>query len=416
MAGVIHILATCRKPELAPFTELVFKTLRTGFPTAIPVVYINGDAEKNCPNLRKLCKQVGASVQQVSTIHHLWLEKLIKESMAPFWVCDTDIIFYGSIEEFRFDEALAGFRVPEWQDEFSGALTRSRLHPSLMYIDPFKVRVAIEKFQSTLPEGPFTPFCNPIYPVCLPLNGRMYFHDTMSLLYHAIGGHAFCDTGKDRYFHFNFGTIPDLVLPRLKDGGQMAAARKVIMDNPEEGRGAWRLQEQYYRDRVPTFDKTVPIGTISEADSKSAQEWNAKICNGDKDAMQFNDLWYKYVHDIDDLLDTRTDERPIMSTDQILGIFASAAVLYNCPFFVRHRNLLFPIVLSITNTYANSVAWERSPLKRRQQMADVWRTCGNEMYDMVSMITGGWNRARETSPLIRDRDWIGQHDDNGNPT
>ena len=129
--------------------------------------------------------------------------------------CDTDIIFYDSFEGFESGEPLSGWRIPEWQDEFSGAITRSRLHPSLLRIDPKLIKERLLTFQSVTPKTPFTPFCNPVFPVCLPFHSRMYFHDTMSLMYHAIGGQPFTDEQKDSYFHFNFGTIPDVVIPRL---------------------------------------------------------------------------------------------------------------------------------------------------------------------------------------------------------
>ena len=37
----VHILPTERVPRLAPMTELVFKTLRVGFPTADVLVHLN---------------------------------------------------------------------------------------------------------------------------------------------------------------------------------------------------------------------------------------------------------------------------------------------------------------------------------------------------------------------------------------
>ena len=66
--------------------------------------------------------------------------------------------------------------------------------------------------------------------------------------------------------------------------------------------------------------------------------------------------------------------------------------------------------------YADSMEWENSSLKRRRQMADVMRTCGNEMYFMIALLKGGEEHMRNMSPRIRERDWIGQHDEHGNPT
>ena len=139
------------------------------------------------------------------------------------------------------------------------------------------------------------------------------------------------------------------------------------------------------------------------------------VCCGNEDAKVFCDLWYKYCHLIDDILDTREDGRPTMSAEKILESYIIAAVLYNCPFFVQHRAHLFPTVLTVTNQYCDSVAWERSPLKHRRLIADVLRCCGDEMFFMIAMICGGWKHARDVSAKIRERDFLLQHDADGNP-
>lgn len=213
----VHILASCRRPDLAPMTTLVFDSLRTGFPNAEVTVHLNGDVLKNCPDAAKAAEAVGCKViEKSATIHHEWIEGLVNKETEPFYLLDTDVIFYNSIEHWRFDGPLAGWRIPEWQDEFAGAVTRARLHTSLLYVDPQAVRQKLEEFQSVCPQTPFTPLANPYHPIVLPVNGRMYFYDTCSILYHSVGGQAFTDQQLDSYFHFFFGCIPDLVLPRLE--------------------------------------------------------------------------------------------------------------------------------------------------------------------------------------------------------
>jgi len=143
--------------------------------------------------------------------------------------------------------------------------------------------------------------------------------------------------------------------------------------------------------------------------------YSERISKGNVEAKIFLDLWFKYCHACDDLLDTREDGRPTMSAEAILETFIMAALLFNCAFFVQHRAMLFPIVLTVTNMYADSVAWEKSPQKHRRTMADVMRTCGDEMTFMVALICGGWQHMRTLSPEIRDIDWVKQHDADGNP-
>lgn len=152
-----------------------------------------------------------------------------------------------------------------------------------------------------------------------------------------------------------------------------------------------------------------------EFTGKGLHEFCAEVCRGDMSAMTFCDLWFNYCHGIDDLIDTMEDGRPTMKPEAILKLFGIAATLYNCPFYVRNQAALFMPVLTITNAYADSVAWEKSSVSRRRKIADVLRCCGNEMFFVVALIVGGWQHMRDLSPKIRERSWVLQHDENDNP-
>lgn len=423
----VFILLTCRKQELLPYTTLVFKTVRTGFPTAEIILRSNGLPDYAMGALEKLAKDADCQWEddRSPTIHHRWIEALVDRDTEAFWICDSDIIFYEAVEDWKFDTALAGWRIPEFQDEFSGSITRARLHGSLLYMDPDKVNAQWAEKTKACPETPFTPLVNPFNPIVQPINGRLYFHDTCSVLYHAIGGTEFTDRQKEAFFHFNFGTIPDLVIPRIAGiaardsvhayaGMAMVAAREAILSNPILGRGQWRAQEEYYKERPvqPTPPKFCDK-PISAEHLKEAEIWAKALCCGNREAIAFCDLWYRYCHAIDDLLDTMEDGRPTMSQEQILSIFFNAAFLYNCQFYRANAHLLAPVVVVVTNMYADSVAWERSPIARRRIMADVLRTCGDEMYFAVAVICGGESHMRDMSLKIRDRDYLGQHGPDG---
>lgn len=412
----VFVLATCRKPELAAMTRLVFATLRVGFPTAAVTVFLNGpDCEANCTDIRSVAESAQCKVvAHEPTIHHKWIEKLTSSETEPFFILDTDVVFYEIFERFSFTTALAGWRIPEWKDEFTKTITRARLHTSLLYIDPVKVRDQVAKYQSRFPVTDFNPLANLFYPLCLPLKEEGHFYDTCGMLYHAIGGAAFTDEQLDCLFHFNFGTISDIVIPLLSNPEKMEWARHGVLNNTELGRGAWRQQMEYYSARPAIKDGKNVIAPINTEDAAEATRWNTELCQGNREAMTFCDMWYQYCHGIDDLIDTMEDGRPVMSKEQIISLFLKAAIFYNSPFFTKHRDLLFPIAIQTTNTYADSVAWERSPKKHLRIMADVFRTCGNDMYFMVALLCGGEAHMRSMSKAIRERDWIGQHDANGN--
>lgn len=412
----VHILATVRNKDLLPYTLLVFKSINTGFPTAPIFVYGNDLDPNDEKAVKSACDLVGASFKNIeATIHHKWIEERIATKDQPFWICDTDMIFYSSVEDWNFNTALAGFLVPEFDDEFTGAITRSRLHTSLLYIDPLKVKEQVNAYESRFPSTPFNPKANLIHPLCLTLNGRGYFHDTCSLLYHAIGGTAFRPQQKDAYFHFNFGTLSDLVLPRLRNGKQIHVSRDIILKNQELGKGIWREQEEFYADRKPNYDGVDVIAKIDESDAKEGAKWNEELCRGDAEAKAFCNLWYGYVHGADDLADSLRDGRPTMSKRQMMSLFFTAAVLYNTSFYKKNSELLFPMVLDITNQYVTSLEWENSPLPHRRQMADLMRMSANRMYSMVALIVGGEEWMQEINQRLFDRDWVLQHNKDGYP-
>jgi hypothetical protein len=251
MIPCVHILASCPTPAALPYTLLVFDTLRVGFPTAKATVYANGDdAIAHFREIETAANRIGSECFAVPpTIHHRWIEGLLASEKEPFWILDTDLVFYGKVEDWAFNAPLAGWRIPEWRDDFSRCITRARLHTSLLWIDPVKVKAELEKFKGELPDGPFTPFVNPIYPLVVPFKGKRYFYDTCSLLFHAVGGTAFTDAQLGQYFHANFGCIESLVLCRLPDADKMKAVRDAVLKNPALGHGAWRSQMAYFQNR-----------------------------------------------------------------------------------------------------------------------------------------------------------------------
>lgn len=418
MRQKVFILATCRKPELLLYTLLVFKTLRVGFPNAHVHVQLNGAKDRGgmfwVKDVAEAANMACCVVDLIDeTTHHEWIEKLIHTQDEDFWILDTDVIFYSSVEDWKFETPLAGALIPEFNDPFLCATTRSRLHTSLMHIKPTKLGTLGMKWELKHPQTIYNPIVNGIHPKCYPLNGKSYFNDTMSFLYHAIGGTPFTAQQKDCYFHFHFGSFSDLVLPKMPEG--IGAARQEILEHPEQGVGQWRTQEEWFNAMQPVDDGIDVIAPIQPKDADDAVKWNHELCCGNQSAMACNDLYYKYCHAIDDLIDTMRDGRPRMSKDQILSTYFNAALFYNSSFFVANREMLFPIILDITSTYAVSVGWENSSKWHLRKIADVFRTTGNRFYYMVALLCGGEAHALKMIRRIHERDFLGQHDKDGNP-
>jgi hypothetical protein len=230
---------------------MVFKSIRVGFPNAELVVCFNENGPLSCDP--SICREVFAAKGNFvygKTIHHDWITKLLASEPEPFFICDTDVAFFENFETFDFGDApLAGRYVPQFFDRFTNCITRSRLHTSLLYINPERVLQEIEKWGVQFPSTPFNPKPDLISPFFHPFRTgstvKNYFHDACSLLYHAVGGTSFSEKMMDTYGHLQFGTISDIVCPHYGNldwrQHQFAA-----MDNPELLRGAWRHDDTFY--------------------------------------------------------------------------------------------------------------------------------------------------------------------------
>jgi len=250
----VYILATCNNELLLPYTLLVFKTLRIGFPTTQIEVHINS-INSWTNDIVEVANSINVTTITFidRTIHHQWIESLVNVNEEPFWICDTDIIFYKSIEdwsEFNADIPLAGAFIPEFCCPFLKTLTQGRLHTSLMYINPRELLRCYNLYLSFQPKTVFNPHANPFYPLVFPILGIPLFYDTLSVMYNAIGGFKFTPEQQDCYFHFHFGTISDLILPHLNpiEGN----TREAILKQPELGKGVWKKQLDWLNSRHPS--------------------------------------------------------------------------------------------------------------------------------------------------------------------
>lgn len=247
MQPKVHILATCRNADIIRGTTLVFDTIRTGFPNAEIRVYENALPRFAQKPVRKACDKAGCMVvESKPTIHHEWIESLLATENEPFYICDTDVVFWKSFEGFTWPTALAGRFVPQFYDEFTNCITRARLHGSLLYIDPAMVKAGVSTWLSQFPKTDFNPPANLIHPLVIPSGSESYFHDTCCLLYQAIGGSEFNEAHLDCYDHLNCGTISDLVAPHVTDL-RMREAHFAVFENPLLAKGVWTSQDEYYR-------------------------------------------------------------------------------------------------------------------------------------------------------------------------
>jgi hypothetical protein len=266
----LHVLCSCRNPELWTASILVFKTIRTGFPDAKILVTDNGLDSKLFDQLKQVVAPLDIEILPgfKPIVHHTWITGLLQTENEPFFICDTDVIFWDRfpVEAFA-GHTMAGRLIPKFFDAVTQCITHSRLHTALMYLEPVAVRFGVEKYYKRFPNLPFnnlrpdlvTGRITPIAaaPAGLAQNGYFYdlFHDTCSMLYVTVGGRAFTDAELDCYDHLNCGTYSDLVGDILKNDTKnplrlQQRRNERLMAYPSTIRGLWREQEAFYAEHA----------------------------------------------------------------------------------------------------------------------------------------------------------------------
>jgi hypothetical protein len=134
----------------------------------------------------------------------------------------------------------------------------------------------------------------------------------------------------------------------------------------------------------------------------------ARICKGDREAMEWLNAWGGYCHAIDDIIDG--DRK---GSEALLATFASAIDLYSHPFYLRNLACLAQVARNVTSTYADTVAWEASGEEWQRQWADHHRHCSSDMAQAVAMICGGYNHARAIMPELRSMAYYEHHNQDG---
>jgi hypothetical protein len=257
MTPILHILATVLKPERTPAALLLFRSLRVGFPTATVKVWGNGLDDVAAAHLARACAADKAEFTNLAmTSHDAWIEALLEESLTPFWICDTDVVFWRPVEEWFSDanyfwpETIwAGRFEPEFHEEWTNTRHMERLHTCLMWFNPAKVRTAMRKWAAQIPmlwrrQADF-PFVRQHF---VPLAGELpMFYDTCAGLYHAIGGTRFTEEQDEAFEHLHCATYADQItapgLKTLKDGHDL------IYQGLQSARGLRQRQNEYYQAR-----------------------------------------------------------------------------------------------------------------------------------------------------------------------
>jgi hypothetical protein len=255
----IYILATVRKPELLEAALLVFRTIRTGFPDSeVRVVGNNLSAEAGAAVSRTAWSKGCSYYNGGPTVHDQWIMDLVEGQIHPFWICDTDVVFWKSLDDGtdRTDQVYQGRFEPEFEEESTGTRHMERLHTAVMWFNPPALRAAMRAWMAKIPPpwgatGRF-PL---IHQHFVPLRGeRTRFYDTTAGLWHAGIGTPFTEAQNDAFDHLHCGTYVDLIGPKLSC--ELQAAHQAIYADHNIAQGMRHQQAKYYqRLAVPTKNK-----------------------------------------------------------------------------------------------------------------------------------------------------------------
>lgn len=233
---------------------MVFKSLRVGFPTAQVTVWINGGGTVSLPTISDAASSANANViVDKETEHHQWIVNLLNSESDPFWIMDSDLCLWENFEQFDFSGiTMAGRFVPQFHCSFAKAITRPRLHGCLMYLDPQKIKHAVEVYGMQFPDCyalPRPTLQDLVFPRYIPMRlglvVRNVFHDTLCLLYQAIGGKPFTDEQNLAFDHMQSGTLSDIVAPHYP-GGDIREHHFSVMENPSLLKGQWERDKVFY--------------------------------------------------------------------------------------------------------------------------------------------------------------------------
>lgn len=199
---------------------LVYETIKVGFPEG-EVIKLDGRGEA----------------------HHEIICWLVNVEHEPFWIVDTDVIFYKRMPDApitpMYGEYQLGFHCP-----ITGKDTQPRINPACMRIDPIAFRKAWTEAASLSPVARYAPLANVINPIVI---GHRFW-DVLAVGYLSIPNILMPHVVTDCFVHLHCGSWLDVAsqhIPGLAD----------IHANPprtqEAGMRLREIQHEFYRTHAP---------------------------------------------------------------------------------------------------------------------------------------------------------------------
>jgi hypothetical protein len=219
----VHILTYCKEQSLIYGTELIFRTLRAGFPNAHITVTDNTSIASARERVKSLSEEndcLFKEIQGRALWHHDFIENTLRTYAddpsvnASLIFLDPDLCLWHDCEGFAFDGLIAGNLMGGFHDSITRTLTMPRLHTSFLWIpDPAALQNEIRKMRAR--HFDFEPF----RPFSFRLRDIWYRYDTAAGLYMAMPDKVsiFADDHKACYDHIFSGSHINSLIPFYSD-------------------------------------------------------------------------------------------------------------------------------------------------------------------------------------------------------
>jgi len=249
----VFILTYCRRLDLLYGSELIFRTLRVGFPTARVTVVDNASLPEVQPRLAALAREQGCEFRALpapGVEHAVFLERTLGEVATgeggTVVFLDPDICLWESCEGWQFDALLAGKQVDAYDDDMLQAVSMPRVHTSFLWV-PDARRLWDEIGRIRAAHFDFRPFLS----FSFKLGDAWVRYDTGASLFAAIADRVafFTPEHRDHYDHIYCGSHLDLLEPRMSQALRdltLITHRLARAGDLDALKGLWRRQERVW--------------------------------------------------------------------------------------------------------------------------------------------------------------------------
>ena len=217
----VFVLTFCRRLDLFYGTELIFKTLRVGFPSARITIVDNASLPDARAAIAGLARATGCAFRPSADPglpHHEFIDRTLMEMAADdagtLVFLDPDLCLWSPCDDLEFPGLMAGKLIDIYDDEVMRCVTMPRIHTSFLCIpDARELAEEIQRIKTA--HFDFDPFRS----FSVKLGDAWIRYDTGAALYAAIPDRvsAFTTDHMDRFDHIFGGSHLDLLQPHMSE-------------------------------------------------------------------------------------------------------------------------------------------------------------------------------------------------------